>query len=299
LTTRASGPADVVPGRAALAQAVDGDVNGVIQVASKGDQVTQLVGIGVGHPLTSRSHDSAHEVNVLTDVRVPVRSDHLSVKPTLTRNGCQGYPDKRMRYLWWTEFQHRGAIHYHLVLIDPPFEQLRDARHWFDAHWRDELGRPLAGIQTWVDWRSGDWFRRRGGDYVLKDVRKLHGKRYEQDYARMPRGWRTFRSHQLAFSATEHQEHESKAWTVCTARPEAAWHERQLDIWVYRIDTHSPALGGCRLTRRRVRRPTRSEHGGDDVSTSSYSLVRTHHVLTGSTHGLTSSRSSDPEAPPG
>jgi hypothetical protein len=160
----------------------------------------------------------------------------------------------RFRYLWWPEFQLRGALHYHLILVDPPFQYERDARKWFDAHWKSADGQNLAGIQTWVQWRSATWFRARGGDYVLKDVRKLAGKWYEQDYTRMPRGWRTFRSHQLAFTAREHQEHENKAWTVCTAKPGAPWYEQQREIWVERVDWHVPRRCGCRLYERRGRR---------------------------------------------
>jgi hypothetical protein len=157
----------------------------------------------------------------------------------------------RLRYMWWPEFQKRGALHYHCVLVDPPFAHERDARHWFDAHWTSPSGDRLADIQTWVEFRSFDWFRRAGGDYVLKDVRKLAGKRYEQDYTRMPKGWRTCSSSRLEFETAEHQEHESKAYTVCTAAPEAPFHTRQLETWVYRVDQHVPARCGCLLRRRR------------------------------------------------
>jgi hypothetical protein len=165
--------------------------------------------------------------------------------------GCATERVVPMRRFWWAEFQKRGAIHYHGILVDPPFEFERDARRWFDTHWRSANGDPLAKIQTWVEYHSFDWFRRRGGDYILKDVRKLNGKQYEQDYTRMPKGWRTCSSHRLTFTAEEHQEHESKAFTVCTARPEAPWYERQRDVWVYRVDHHVPGRCGCPLLRPR------------------------------------------------
>jgi hypothetical protein len=167
-----------------------------------------------------------------------------------------------MRYLWWAEFQKRGALHYHALVIDPPFADTATARRWFDAHWRQADGSKLAGIQTWIDWRSAAWFRTKAGDYVLKDVRKLAGKHYEQDYERMPKGWRTFTSHQLTFEAKEHQEHESKAHTVCLAPPDVAWHERIREIWVYRVDLHVPARDGCYLHRRkRARRGASGNRG--------------------------------------
>jgi len=154
-----------------------------------------------------------------------------------------------MRYFWWAEFQKRTALHYHLVVVDAPFELLRDARHWFDAHWTDTDGRPLAGIQTWVDWKPGRWFRDHAADYVLKDVGKGHRKGYEQDYTHMPRGWRTFRCHQLTYPAAVHQEHETKAHSVCVADHVHTRKSCFRTIYVYRVDHHVPAIGGCHLPR--------------------------------------------------
>lgn len=157
----------------------------------------------------------------------------------------------RLRYFWWPEFQKRGALHYHAILIDPPFELVREARAWFDAHWTTADGAPLAGIQTWVDWKAFAWFRKSGGAYILKDVRKLSGKVYEQDYTHMPKGWRTCSSNRLEFELAEHQEHESKAHTACAAAPGDPYHVKLYETYVWRVDEHVPALGGCRLTRRR------------------------------------------------
>jgi hypothetical protein len=158
-----------------------------------------------------------------------------------------------MRYFWWAEFQKRGAIHYHMILVDSPFRDEPEAKRWLTSHWTDAQGNKLADIQAWTQYRSADWFKRAGGDYILKDVRKLNGKRYEQEYTRMPRGWRTFRCHQLTFTAREHQEHESKAHTVCVAPAEAPWHEKIEQIYVDRVDRHVPHPDGCRLTQRKVR----------------------------------------------
>jgi hypothetical protein len=171
----------------------------------------------------------------------------LPYKPTHVKSDRHNVerPPERLRYSWWAEFQARGAIHYHAMIVDPPFNFERDARHWFDAHWG------LAGIQTWVEWRSGAWFQKSAGDYALKDVRKLNGKHYEQDYTRMPKGWRTFSTHRLTFAAAEHQEHETKAFTVCVAKPDTPWYERQKEIYIYRVDHHVPGRCGCRLTRRK------------------------------------------------
>jgi len=162
-------------------------------------------------------------------------------------------PHPGLRYLWWAEFQRRGAIHYHGMLVDPPFQFERQARAWFSRHW------PLARIQTWVEWRSGAWLRSGAGAYALKDVRKVAGKRYEQEYGRMPRGWRTFSCHRLAFTPEEHRPHENRSYVAVA--PDVG------GVVLWAQDIHVAASGGCLVKRndavrrrRRVLRPGRS-HG--------------------------------------
>lgn len=160
------------------------------------------------------------------------------------------------RYFWWPEFQKRGALHYHAVLVDPPFAQARDARRWFDRHW------PHADINTWVDWRSAAWFRHDRANYVLKDIRKVHGKRYEQEYDRMPPKWRTFSTHRLTYSAEEHAPHEDRAYVVFERAGDQLARQAPLSVLVVALDHHEPAEGGCRLVRddrlRRRRRTLRA-----------------------------------------
>ena len=146
-----------------------------------------------------------------------------------------------VRYFWWVEFQRRGAIHFHGMILDPPWRLEREARFWLQAHWH------LADIQPWVQMRSGSWFEARAGAYAMKDVRKLAGKHYEQDYSRMPKGWRTFSCSRLAFEASEHREHESWADVACLEDPSLPWSIRQRGIYVLAYHQHEPASGGCRL----------------------------------------------------
>lgn len=225
-------------------------------------------------PVTNRAADDV--LGLVPSRRPGHGSDPLAQGPRqrAAKRAAAHDQDDRMRYLWWAEFQKRGALHYHAVLVDPPFELLRDARKWFDAHWRSVSGTELAGIQTYVEWRSGRWFRDHAGDYVLKDVRKISGKHYEQDYARMPRGWRTFRSHQLTFTAAEHKQHETSVSTVCTAKEGASFAERSLEIWIDRRDVHVPARDGCRLSNRRQRRGRQKATSRDNVSPSFRILER-------------------------
>lgn len=147
-----------------------------------------------------------------------------------------------LRYLWWAEFQKRGALHYHGMLVDPPFAFERDARSWFDNHW------PHAQIQTWVEWRSAAWFRSSAGAYALKDIRKVGGKVYEQQYDRMPASWKTFACHRLTFAAEEHALHENRVYI--------GWDERTREVQIEAIDEHVAAEEGCALRDRR-RRPGR------------------------------------------
>jgi len=67
---------------------------------------------------------------------------------------------------WWPELQRRGAIHYHLLVVDCPFlEPERVAELW---------GRGFVKLR----WFDGH----RGFSYALKYARKLR-KAYQQDYA--------------------------------------------------------------------------------------------------------------------
>lgn len=156
-------------------------------------------------------------------------------------------PHPGLRYLWWAEFQKRGALHYHGMLVDPPFDFERDARHWFDRQW------PHATIQTWVEWRSANWFRSSAGAYALKDVRKVSGKRYEQDYEHMPANWKTYSCHRLTFTADEHRQHENRVYV--------GWDPHTRDVVIEALDEHISGESGCELVHRRPGRgrPTRTQ----------------------------------------
>ena len=246
LASGSRGLADIRPGRARVAQPANGVDNGVVEELAELQKLAELVGVAAADSMTAVGHEARQHRQVgggLNVARTAAARHGNECKPTL----------HRMRYFWWAEFQKRGALHYHAIVLDPPFAAIRDARHWFDKTWRSALPAGVFRTQCYVEFRSSSWFRKSGGDYVLKDLRKLNGKAYEQEYSRMPAGWRTFRSHQLTFTAAEHQEHESKAWTVCTADAAAPWHQKTKEIFIYRVDHHCPQDGGCRLTQRKAR----------------------------------------------
>jgi hypothetical protein len=156
-----------------------------------------------------------------------------------------------MRYFWWAEFQERGALHYHAIIVDAPFADEGAARRWFTDNWRAQLPAGVFRAQPDTKFRAAAWFRKSAGDYVLKDVRKLGGKHYQQNYSRMPRGWRTFRSHQLTFEAAEHQEHDDKHVVRVTVHEATKDAPRRTDILLVARDCHVPARGGCKLFRRK------------------------------------------------
>ena len=72
----------------------------------------------------------------------------------------------------------------------------------------------------------------------------------------MPKGWRTFSSHQLAYPASVHRDHESTAHTVCMRDHVHSRATCWQSIYIYRVDEHVPGRGGCWLSRE-SRRPAR------------------------------------------
>lgn len=155
------------------------------------------------------------------------------------------------RYFWWAEFQQRGAIHFHAIWLDSPFRTNAAARAWLRAHWRH------AAIWPDVRRRSWEWFGEKAGAYVGAYAKKEGRKRYQQSFELMPKGWHVFASTRLSWSVAAHQEHEHRAHTVNTAPPFAPWYQRVGQTWVYAVEYHRPAPGGCRLPASQSRRGLR------------------------------------------
>jgi hypothetical protein len=145
------------------------------------------------------------------------------------------------RYFWWAEFQKRGAIHYHAMLVDPPFRHVRDARAWLARHWS------LAGIDPSVERRDGAWFRSTSVGYVIGDVGKIGDKLTQQDYRRMPRGWRVCGSNRLTWSVAQHEAHEPSLDVACAGDPALPWWVREREVWVVGEVLHVWPRDGCSL----------------------------------------------------
>lgn len=152
-----------------------------------------------------------------------------------------------VRYIWWLEYQRRGAAHYHGQIEHPAFVYGRELKTWLGEHW------PHADIQPHAERKSFAWFRDRGADYAMKDVNKGCRKGHQQVYEDTPPRQRTFSTHRLACSADEHAQHEDKA--VVELKPVEADQlgSRLFAPHVVLIRRHVPARGGCQLRPRRAR----------------------------------------------
>lgn len=139
--------------------------------------------------------------------------------------------DEQPTYFAWLELQQRGAVHYHVLLVDPPFALERDARRWFTRHW------PHSAIQPHVQTKRPEWFTREAAGYVGAYAKKMGRKAYQQDYDELPSALRTFVCDRLWAPAAEHERHEDKLITVCT-KPGEPWYVQIENIWAYEARIH-------------------------------------------------------------
>jgi len=157
----------------------------------------------------------------------------------------------RLPYFSWVELQRRGAVHYHALIVNPPWLRDRDARYWFQRHWR------LARIQPDVHFESASWFHRDAGNYAKQYAKKRGGKAYQQEYDSLPRELRTFESNRLEHQVAELDQHVDKSEVICTAPPGAPWWQQLESLWIVGHWHHTTegrwcTLGGsCRARRTR------------------------------------------------
>ena len=198
------------------------------------------------------------------------------------------------RYFSWAELQVRGALHYHAMIVNPPWRLERQARKWIQSHW------PHADIQPKVEWKDAAWFTKRGGVYVKAYAKKwavaqptatvagefetinkegggftrpggptnssvsdrrhqvaaqLRSKAYQQDYDNMPREIRTFECNQLEMLVKDLDAHLDRPDNVCIAPLSAPWPERIMHWWRIGTYAHVPHRGGCSIAVRTKKRP--------------------------------------------
>lgn len=159
----------------------------------------------------------------------------------------------RHRYFSWAELQLRGAVHYHALIVDPPWRLRRHADRWIRRHW------PHARIQPDITFQEWSWFTANAGRYVRNYAKKRPlnsqsipgtvsgSKAYQQDYDQLPREIRTWESNRLAHRVAELLEHLDGGEIVCTAPPFAPRWERVHYYWLIARLRHTPPRSGCTL----------------------------------------------------
>jgi hypothetical protein len=156
----------------------------------------------------------------------------------------------RTPYFSWVELQRRGAVHYHALIVNPPWRLDRDARHWLQQHWR------LASIQPDVHVEMPRWFADRAGAYVKAYAKKRGNKAYQQEYENLPRELRTFESNRLQHLVAELDQHLDRQEVICTAGAGAPFWQQMESLWLVSSWTHVTERRWCTLrgtcrTRRR------------------------------------------------
>jgi hypothetical protein len=156
----------------------------------------------------------------------------------------------KVPYFSWIELQRRGAVHYHALIVNPPWHLEREARYWLQRHWQ------LAQIQPDVHTEMPAWFADQAGGYVKAYAKKRGNKAYQQEYENLPRELRTFESNRLEHQVAELDEHLDKFEVVCTAGPGAPFWQQLESLWIIGHWTHTTEgrwctlRGTCRVGRR-------------------------------------------------
>lgn len=112
-----------------------------------------------------------------------------------------------VRYFSWLELQQRGALHYHILLVDPPrgvFRRGLKLTRWLKWAWGQ------SPLDPNIERRSPQWFTRRAGAYVGGYAKKVGTKAYQQAYENLYQPLRTFQHSRLRASKAELQQHRSR-----------------------------------------------------------------------------------------
>jgi len=172
----------------------------------------------------------------------------------------------RRPYFSWVELQRRGALHYHAILVKPPWDHRGRAEKWIKAHWpHDRIGHHL-------DWRTKQWFIARGGAYVKQYAKApnkrrpagdppVHGgdkhqvdKSYQQDYEQLPRSIRTYENNALSWYVDDIDQHRDRSVLENRSSAPVGSIEWLKGFWLMQTLHHHPQPGTCTL-RRTQKRP--------------------------------------------
>ena len=185
----------------------------------------------------------------------------------------------RRPYFSWAELQRRGAIHYHAIVVGPPWRRARDARRWVQRHW------PLASIQPSVEERDWRWFAEKGGAYVRKYASDkwqprsasrgagVPDKSYQQEYDDLPREIRTWESSRRQYAEAELRQH-MDAWDIVNTNPFAPWPIKRLHWWcIARVRHVTPPRSPCTIGRNKAP-PAHQPTGGADTEDADDTTIR-------------------------
>jgi len=151
------------------------------------------------------------------------------------------------RYFCWLELQRRGAVHYHLVWLNPPSLGRVDLIAWVQRAWGSD--RTQVRFKDVRDGLQSEL------DYVMGYAKKMGRKSYQQRYDEVPRELRTFMSQRLEIPPKELDGHMSRDEYLYV--PEATYRGERvpehLEV-VGHVDHVVPPGGRCSaLDKRRLR----------------------------------------------
>jgi len=166
----------------------------------------------------------------------------------------------RRPYFSWVELQFRGALHYHAILVNPPWKTRGAAVRWIERHW------PHASITPSLEWRPKSWFVSRAGAYVKKYARKVPppsirvqsdglDKSYQQRYEELPRAIRTYEHSALSWYVKDVDAHRSRGELVNVSSAPIGTAEWLASWWLIASVHHDPAPGACTLRKTKRRGP--------------------------------------------
>lgn len=107
-----------------------------------------------------------------------------------------------LRYFCWLELQRSGRVHYEAIWLNYPLRSEVDLFAWVDHAWG--VGR------TSVRRLHGPGGAERMVDYARNYAKKMGRKSYQQRYDEVPRGLRTFMSHQLETPVKILEQHQTR-----------------------------------------------------------------------------------------
>jgi len=158
-------------------------------------------------------------------------------------------------YFSWAELQRRGAVHYHALVVNPPWKTAAHFYRWSNKAWGP------GWQQRRYEVRDGAWFYRRAGRYVKAYAKESSEKAYQQSYDELPREIRTFENNRLGFLAAQLDAHRDGYVLENLAPFNSTFSRRLLNWWLMQRLHHVEGAGGCSLRLEQRRSPRIAPRG--------------------------------------